>query len=208
MTWLVFARILPVWPPAGLHLFRRSRRDDNRRNEALDELFEALRTIFATAATLKVEWVEQWEERATAELPPKYWPSQYRYPGAIDAAYDAKFVRALLYQNRWRSQIEPLFGDYDPDAWSRVRATIERSSSALLAVREAHWDILRDEESSWIDRAIEHLDEARYTLRSAERQEIAAHELISTTTFQTLYSTLQLCESMLDGLRREAIEDA
>jgi hypothetical protein len=192
---------------AGLYLFRRNRRDDVRRHAALDELFEALRAIFATTALLKPDWVEQWDQRTRIELPPKYRSDQFLYPRAVDAAFDAKFARALLYRNRWRSRIEPLFESFDADSWSRVRATIERSSTALLAVRDAHVDAFREDEASWIDRAVENLDEARYMLRAAERQHIPAHELIATTTFQTLYTALQLSETMLDGLRREAIEE-
>lgn len=207
-TIILFLRLMPVSPITSScrFLFRRERKPDKFRDEALDELFAVLRAMYATAATLKGEWISQWEQRDNVALPPKYQPDKYLYPGAVEAAIDAKFARALLYQNRWRSQIDPLFEDFDANTWSQVRAAIERSSQALLVVREVHQDALRSDEASWIDRAVEGIDKARYTLRQAERHEMPVHELIAATTFQTLYSALQLSETMLDGLRREALE--
>lgn len=187
-------------------LFRRDRKDERRREEALDELFATLRAIYSTAALLKDEWQEQWQRRDQVELPPKYQPDRYLYDRAVDAAMDAKFVRALLYQNRWNSRKAPLFERYDPDIWSQVRATIERAGQALLSIREAYREYLRADEASWIDRAVEGIDQARYTLRSAERGEKPLHEVIATATFQSLYATLMLSEALLDSLRREAEE--
>lgn len=187
-------------------LFRRDRKDEQRRYEALDEIFAVLRAVYSTTATLKDEWQAQWQRRDQVELPPKYHPDRYLYEGAVDAAVDAKFVRALLYQNRWRSRKDPLFEDYDPNTWSQVRAMIERSGYTLLAAREEYRDYLRLDEASWIDRAVEGLDQARYTLRSAERGELPVHEVIATATFQSLYSMLMLSEVLLDSLRREAEE--
>lgn len=188
----------------GRFLFRRDKKPDAQRIVALDELFESLRYIIATTATLKPDWESDWQARDDVDLPPKYQPDQYLYPRASDAAQDAKYTRALLYQNRWKSQIEPLFETYDPDTWTQVRATIERSSAALVNIREAHWDAFRAEEASWIDRAVEGLDEARLILRSAERKEQQPHDVVALATYQTLYAVLQLSETMLDGLRREA----
>src|SRR5690606_1877451 len=176
------------------------------RYEALDEIFAVLRAVYSTTATLKDEWQAQWQRRDQVELPPKYHPDRYLYDGAVDAAVDAKFVRALLYQNRWRSRKDPLFEDYDPNTWSQVRGMIERSGYTLLAAREEYRDYLRLDEASWIDRAVEGLDQARYTLRSAERGELPVHEVIATATFQSLYSMLMLSEALLDSLRRQAEE--
>lgn len=202
---LILPAILTVTGPWRF-LFRRDRKDDQRRAEAMDEIFGALRAIYATAATLKEDWTEQWERRDQVELPPKYFGDRYLYEGAVQAAYDAKFARALLYQNRWNSSVDPLFETYDPNTWSQVRATIERAGHALLAVREAHYDALGQNQASWIDRAVEGIDQARYTIRSAERGDVPIHQVIATATYQSLYSTLMLSEALLDGLRREADE--
>ncbi|MEZ4570333.1 MAG: hypothetical protein R2849_08390 [Thermomicrobiales bacterium] len=199
-----FLLAMIIQTTAGRFLFRREKKPDQNRVEAFDELFNVIQTIVETATLLKPGWTEAWEARTDADLPPKYRADQYLYPNAVPAAYDAKFTRALLYQNRWNSQIEPLFETYDPNAWTRVRATLERSSAALLGVREAHWNAFHAEEASWIDRAVEGIDEARYVLRNAERDDTPHHEIVASSTFQTLYSLLQLSESMLDGLRREA----
>ena len=188
----------------GRFLFRREKKPDANRIAALDELFESLRYIVATAAMLKSDWESEWQTRDDVTLPPKFQQDKYLYPRASEAAQDAKYTRALLYQNRWNSQIDPLFETFDPDTWTQVRATIERSSAALVNIREAHWDAFRADEVSWINRAVEGLDEARYVLRNAERQDLQPHEVISGATYQTLYAVLQLSETMLDGLRREA----
>ena len=187
-------------------LFRREKKSSRERDAAMDDFFEALRTIVATTTTLKAEWVAAWERRADTELPPKYQPDQYLYPRAIEAAIDAKYTRGLLYQNRWNSLREPLFTAYDPDAWAQVRATIERSSANLAAIRAAHVEVLRAEEASWANRAVEGIDAACAIIRNAERNATPTHEVISASTFQALYSVLQLSETMLDGLRREALE--
>lgn len=173
----------------------------------MDDIFESVRAMIATSATLKPEWIEAWERRSDVELPPKYQPDQYLYPRATEAAIDAKYTRALLYQNRWNSRIEPLFTTYDHEAWARVRAAIERSPGNLADIRETHYEVLRADEASWTRRAILGMDEARKILREAERDEIPAHKVIATATFQALYSMLQLSETLLDGLRREALED-
>ncbi len=187
-------------------LFRREKRSSRERDAAADDLFEAIRMFVATTATLKPEWSAAWDERADADLPPKYQPDQYLYPRATQAAIDAKFARSLLYQNRWNSQIKPLFDTYEAETWSQVRATIERWPATLLTVRETHLAAFHAEEVSWIDRAVEGLDEARYHLRNAEQADTPTHEVIASSTFQALYSAMQLSETMLDGLRREAQE--
>ena len=190
----------------GRFLFRREKKDVQARNAALDEIFETIRNFIATSATLKPEWVEGWEERSDIELPPKYQPAQYIYPNAVDAAYDAKYARGLLYQNRWNSQINPLFTTYDPDTWAQVRALIERSSNTFLVLRERHIALLRAEEASWLIRAVEGIDDASLQIRTGEKRETPVHEVVASSTFQALYSVLQLSETMLDGLRREAQE--
>lgn len=187
-------------------LFRREKKSSQERDAAADDLFEAIRLFVATVATLKPEWVMAWEQRTDVDLPPKYQPDQYLYPRAVQAAIDAKFARGLLYQNRWNSRIEPLFETFDPNTWSQVRATIERWPASLLAIREAHIRAFRAEELSWIDRAVEGIDESRHRLRNAERTETRTHEVIASSTFQALYTVLQLSETMLDGLRREALD--
>ena len=188
----------------GRFLFRREKKDVRVRHAALGEIFETIRQFISTVTTLKPEWVDAWDARAGADLPPKYQPDQYIYPNATTAAYDTKFARGLLYQNRWNSQINPLFLEFDQDTWAQVRALIERSSMNLLGLREAHYEVLRAEEVSWIGRAVEGIDEASYQIRTSERDESEVHEVIASSTFQALYSMLQLSESMLDGLRREA----
>ena len=190
----------------GRFLFRREKKSTVQREAAMDELFETLRRIVASASTLKPEWYEAWERRSEVELPPKFQPDQYLYPRAVDAAYDAKYTRGLLYQNRWKSQMYPLFKTYDPDVWAQVRATIERSSTELASIREAHYEVFNAEEISWLRRSIEGIEIARGHLRDAESEQKPPHDVVAASTFQALYSVLQLSETMLDGLRREARE--
>ena len=199
--------LIVLWSLASFRfLFRRDKRRQSERDAAMDDLFATIRQVIEVAAELKPEWSAAWANRDQADLPPKYQPDQYLYPDAVAAAYDAKFTRALLYQNRWKSRTEPLFERYDGEIWTRVRATIERTSMMLLRVRGNHPDAFMPEEASWIDRAVEGIDEARYVLRRAKDDATATHETVAAATFQTLYSLLQLSETMLDGLRREMME--
>ncbi len=170
----------------------------------MDDVFASLRQIYATSALLKREWTEQWNHRAEVDLPPKYEAERYLYSGATDAAIDAMFGRAILYRNRWQSQIKPLFDTYETETWSQVRAMIERSSPAFVTLREEHRSVFHADEASWINRAIEGLDEARYIIRRSEQEATETSDLIARSTYQTLYTVLQLSETMLDGLRREA----
>ena len=187
-------------------LFRREKKSSRERDAAMDDFFEAVRIIVATATALKPEWVDAWERRGDVELPPKYQPDQYLYPRAIEAAIDARYTRNLLYQNRWNSTIEPLFSTYDHDAWAQMRATIERSSGTLAGLRDTHREVLRPEEASWAKRAVAGMDAARAIIRRAEQEEIPTHDVIAKSTFQALYTVLQLSETVLDGLRHEALE--
>lgn len=192
----------------GRFLFRRKKKiDAPLRHAAMDDIFESVRFIVATAAGLKPEWIAAWEHRAEVNLPPKFQPDQYLYPRAFDAAIDAKFTRALLYQNRWNSSINPLFETYDQENWAQMRAAIERSPANLAAIRESRLDVLRIDEASWMKRAVAGMQEAQEILRQAEHSEMPDHDVIAKATFQSLYSMLQLSETLLDGLRREALEE-
>lgn len=203
---LAIAAAMLVSPPALLRFFRSEPEDENRQ-EAFSTIFEITSIALQTAAELKPEWTQQWHERTERDLPPKYQPDQFIHPDAVDAAYDTRYGYALLQRNRWRSKIEPLFATVDHDSWSRVRATVERLSPALINARERYWDSLRIDERSWIDRAVEGLDDARYMLRQADRREIPQSELVSETTFRLIYVTVQLSETMLDRLREDAAEE-
>lgn len=190
----------------GLFLFRRER-DTNERDEALDEIFRALSSVYQSAAQLKEPWIEQWDRREDIKLPPKYNEVLFGNTTAIAAAYELRFATALLHQNRWRSKVQPLFETVDRTAWSRVERTLQQITPALAAIQDNRVEVLREDESGWIDHAIERFDEVRINLRSAERRDVPVAERVSTTTFGLVLVASQLSYNFLERLRQEAAEE-
>lgn len=197
----LFVNLMP-----GLFLFRRDR-DDHERDAALAEIFGALSVVYESAALLKEPWTEQWEQRADTKLPPKYNGVLMGNARALEAAQELRFATALLHQNRWRSKVEPLFETVDRPAWSRVERTLQQITPALGAIQDTHASMLREDESGWIDHAIERFDEVRLNLRSAERRDVPAAERVSITTFGMVLVASQLSYNFLERLRQEAAED-
>jgi hypothetical protein len=190
----------------GLFLFRRDR-DDHERAAALEDIFGALSVVYESAALLKEPWTEQWEQRADSKLPPKYHEDLMGNSGALSAAHELRFATALLHQNRWRSKVEPLFETVDRPAWSRVERTLQQITSALGAIQDNHKSMLREDESGWIDHAIERFDEVRLNLRAAERRDVPVAERVSTATFGMVLVASQLSYNFLERIRQEAAEE-
>jgi hypothetical protein len=188
----------------GSALFFRRKGKQDPRAEAYRELFAILTELYESAARLKPLWVARWERRREEELPPKHQPENLPNPLAVEAAYDLKFGRALLYQNRWRSQTQPLFDDLDRGAWMMLRAEIIQLPIGLMQLRDSYADHLRADELDWLDRAVEAFDQARYQLRQAERDDATDAQLVADAAFTALYATTTLSTRLIDRLRYEA----
>lgn len=183
--------------------FRRKPRQDPRQ-DAYAELFAAVAQIYEQTARLKPHWRAQWERRREAELPPKYQPENLSNPIAVDAAYDLKVGRALLYQNRWRSQTQPLFSELDRAAWMALRGEVLQFPVLLMHLRDLHLDHMRADELDWLDRAVETFDQARYQLRQAERDDGSEAQLVADTAFSALFAATNLSARLIERLRYEA----
>lgn len=190
----------------GLFLFRRDR-DTSERDAALDEIFRALGAVYQSAALLKEPWSEQWDRREETKLPPKYTEAMLGNTVALAAAYELRFATALLHQNRWRSKVEPLFETVDRPAWSRVERTLQQITPALATIQDTRVEVLREDESGWIDHAAERFDEVRLNLRAAERQDVPVAERVSTATFGLVLVASQLSYNFLERIRQEAAEE-
>lgn len=190
----------------GLFLFRRER-DTNERDEALNEIFRTLSAVYQSAALLKEAWTEQWDRREDLKLPPKYNEVLLGNTTALAAAYELRFATALLHQNRWRSKVEPLFEEVDRPAWSRVERTLQQITPALAAIQDNRAEVLREDESGWIDHAVERFDEVRLNLRTAERRDVPVAERVSMTTFGLVLVASQLSYNFLERIRQEAAEE-
>ena len=197
---------LHLGPLALLHtpLFFRRKPKQDPRSEVYREMFAVLAELYESAARLKPLWIARWERRLQEELPPKHQPRNLPNPMAVEAAYDLKFGRAMLYQNRWRSQTQPLFEDLDRNAWMTLRAEIIQLPIALMQLRDSYQEYLRADELDWIDRAVETFDEARYQLRQAERDNASDAQLVADAAFTALYACTTLSTRLIERLRYEA----
>jgi hypothetical protein len=181
-------------------LFRRGSGKPTR-DDAFQDLFEALDTLYQSAAQLKPDWRTQWSNRSAGQLPPKY---DFGNPTATAAAQAMRFATALLQRHRWRSQVQPLFESYDESAWARVQRAASDLAPVLAATAENHVDRLTGEERDWIEAAIEQLDEATRRRRLAERDNSPAHQRVAEGTYQALYLAIQLSDRLIERLRFEA----
>jgi hypothetical protein len=185
-------------------LFRRGGSKPTR-DTAFQDLFDALDTLYESAAQLKPEWQTQWSDRTGSQLPPKY---EFGNPTATTAAHAMRFATALLQRHRWRSQVQPLFESYDESAWARVQRAAGDLGHVLAATAENHADRLTAEERDWIEAAIEQFDEATRRRRLAARDNSPAHQRVAEGTYQALYLAVQLSDRLIERLRFEASQRA
>jgi hypothetical protein len=196
-------QLLPVMPNSAVLFFRRKPKQDPRQ-DAYADLFAAIAQIYEQVAHLKPHWTDSWVRRHEVELPPKHLPENLPNALAVDAAYDLKLGRALLYQNRWRSQTQPLFAELDRAAWMALRGEILQFPVLIMHLRDTHLDHLRADELDWLDRAVETFDQARYQLRQAERDDVTEAQLVADTAFTALFAATTLSTRLIDRLRYEA----
>lgn len=199
---LVF-QVLPLLTHSMTLFFRRKPKHDPRQ-DAYAELFAAIAQLYERIAHLKPRWTDSWVHRHEVELPPKHQPANLRNTLAVEAAFDLKLGRALLYQNRWRSQTQPLFDELDRSAWMTLRGEILQFPVLIMHLRDTHLDHLRADELDWLDRAVETIDQARYQLRQAERDEASEAQLVADTAFTALYAATSLSTRLIDRLRYES----
>lgn len=200
---LHLAMLLLMLMPSSF-LFRRGRDSIEERYEAFDQIFELADAIYSSAAMMKPHWQRRWEARHEQYLPPRFDPEHYTHPTAEPAAKGMRFGSALLHQNRWSSKVRPLFEEVDHRAWANMRSTLAHSSVTLVAIQDEYRDALRSDESNWIDSAIEQLDDTRRYLRHASHSDDP--EVVSRTTFRTVYTAVQLSTQLLDRMRQDAAE--
>lgn len=203
-THFIVALHLPAVAAHGSTVFFRRKPRQDPRQDAYAELFAAVAQVYEQTARLKPHWRAQWECRREAELPPKHQPQNLPSPLAVEAAYDLKAGRALLYHNRWRSQTQPLFAELDRAAWMALRGEVLQFPVLMMHIRDQHLDHLRADELDWLDRAVETFDQARYQLRQAERDDAAEALLVANTAFTALYAATSLSTRLIDRLRYES----
>lgn len=192
---LIIVAVLP-----GAALLRRGRNKPTR-HDAFSDLFGALAALYESAARMKPEWQENWRHRDTAMLPQKY---GFGNVLAESAARDMRYAIFLLQRYRWKSVVQPLFDEYDEDAWENLVAVASSMSMTLIAIGEDHIDLLYDDERDWIQNAIEQFDDAmRYRTISA-RTETPMSRVIAEGTYLPVYIAIQLSDRLIERLRYEA----
>lgn len=202
-TWLVVPCLIVAVAPASF-LFRRGRDTAEERYEAFDQILSLNESIYEAAAMLKPHWQRRWHARHEIELPPRFDPRNFTHPAAENAAKSLRFGSRLLHQNRWASQVQPLFAEIDHRAWSNMRSTLAHSSVTLVAIQDQYGDALRTDESGWVDGAVEQLHQTRRYLSRANHSD--EPEVVSQTTFRTVYVAVQLSTQILDRMRQDAAE--
>jgi hypothetical protein len=177
-------------------LFRRGKKAT--RADAFQDVFDALANVYAQAAALKDEWQVDWPQRAERPLPPKY---AFGNASAEAAAADMRYGTALLQRNRWKSVVEPLFADLEPDRWARYDAEARYFSLTLLDVLEKHDELLLADERDWISAAIEQFDDV------ARRGNVPGQPFerkVAETTYGYVYAAIALSDRLIERLRFEA----
>lgn len=177
-------------------LFRRGRKAT--RADAFQDVFDALANLYAQAAALKDEWQADWPRRAEHPLPPKY---TFGNASAEAAAADMRYGTALLQRNRWKSVVEPLFADLEPERWARYDAQARYFSVTLLNLLEKHDELLLADERDWISAAIEQFDEVA---RRGNAPGQSLERNVAETTYGYVYAAIALSDRLLERLRFEA----
>jgi hypothetical protein len=197
---VIILHLIVVSVTCGPWLLRRGRNKPTR-SDAFGELFKALASVYESASAMKPEWHARWRERDGDSVPSKY---DFGNALAVSAARDMRYAIVLLQRNRWKSVVQPLFAEYDREAWSNFVSVSANISVTLLTIGEEYIDLLFEDERDWIESAVEQFDEAsRYRTMSA-RAEMPMERLIAEATYLPVYIAIQLSDRLLDRLRFEA----
>lgn len=203
-----FAAHVAIARAAGFFLlgttarFRR-RQPSVTREDAFRDLFQQVAGLYEGAARMKPEWYATWRERRSDSLPEKY---DIGSDLVVEGAQDMRFAIRLLQQNRWRSVVSPVFAVVDEAAWSAFQEVASRTSSALLALSEAHGDRLYQDEQDWVNAAIEQMDEATRLRRRNERDDIEMSQRVAEGVYQPVYAAIHLSDRLLERMRQEAAQ--
>ena len=190
----LLAPTLRFWKRGGAH---------DQREAALNDIYAVLSATYETVANLKPEWSEAWTSRHSQTLPPKFEDEDDLPAATIDAVREMRFARSLLQRHRWRSVRQPLFEDIEPAAWATLQRRLQLVSPELLAIQDAHIELLRKDEIDWIARAVEGYDNARLHIRSAERDGEPIERQIASSAYVALHLALQLSDRFIEQQRFE-----
>ena len=197
--------ILQLAAPA--FLFWKRSNVDERREAVFNQLYDVLAAVYESAAYLKPEWAERWDQRRQAELPPKFSQETVLPERTIDAVRELRYARSLLQRHRWRSVKQPLFAEIDPVAWAALQRRLQMVSVELLQVEEENTESLRQDESDWIARAVEGFDNARAYLRTAERSQEPLDRQVANSAYVAIHLAIQLSERLIERQRFEMSND-
>ncbi len=178
--------------------FRRSKPKPSH-DDAFAELFDALASIYDAAAEMKPEWRADWEVRTEGALPIRY---GFGNPVAADGGYDTRFAVRLLQRNRWKSLVEPLFGEEDVERLAGFSAVAGSASRRLAEIADDHASRLRDDEIDWINAAIEQLDEATRQRRKVVALGAVTPADVAAAVYQPVYIAVQLADRLAERLFR------
>lgn len=190
-----------------LLFWRRGNNEELRREAVFTAAYDILANLYETAANLKPEWTEGWEQRHTLTLPPRYQENTLLPDRTIQAIRETRFARSLLQRHRWRSVRQPLFETYDPIAWAAVQRTMQLTPAQLLALEDEHAGAIYHDEVEWIAKAVEGFDQARSYLRSSERTGEPVDRQIANATYVSLHLSLQLSDRFIQRQSFELLKD-
>lgn len=181
-------------------LLRRSRRGPTR-EDVFIELFRTLALLYESASRMKPDWHAAWLKRDAMALPPKY---EIGSVLVASAARDMRHATILLQRNRWKSVVEPLFAEYDFDAWDAFTSVSSMIASTLLDIGDRHADLLLNDERDWIQSAVEQFDEAVRLRRMSVSSGAPSTRVVAEGAYLPVYVAIQLSDRLIDRLRFEA----
>lgn len=184
-------------------LFWKRNSTDEEREAVFNTIYDTVATTYETAASLKPEWAEQWEERGALKLPPRFEQDEALPPRTIQAVREMRFARSMLQRHRWRSVKQPLFEVVEPGPWAAVQRSLQVVPANLLMIEDEHHGFIRQDEADWISRAVEGFDNARNYLRTAERSGEPLNRQVANSAYVAIYLSLQLSDRFIERQRFE-----
>lgn len=188
-------------------LFWKRNTGDEEREAVFNTVYDVVADLYASAASLKPRWSDDWQERHRIKLPPKFEQDEMLPERTVRAAQEMRFARMLLQRNRWRSVRQPLFEEVDHGAWASLQRNLQIVPANLLTIREEHIEYIRLDEIEWLERAIEGFDNARTYLRTADRAGEPLDRQVANSAYVSVHTSLQLSDRFIERQRFELTGD-
>ena len=205
VLWLPIVAVLALVVTMPGLFGRRRKNTGPTRDDAFNDLFNALSQFYAAVAALRPEWQASWERRSESPLPRSL---AFGNEWVSAAGHDMRFARSLLHRYRWKSRVSPLFADHDERAWLHLRSAATSLSPQLTSLAEVYGDLLYMDEVDWVNAAAAELDDATRRRRKSENDGMETSRLIAESTYLVVMTATGLSDRLIARLRHETTGEA